>query len=108
MLDDPSIKPIVEAHYIVLWIDCGENVQSKRFENLNGEKLCKQIGIWTGFPSYATLDPSGNVLKVTGSLGYPDDAGGDHRFFEVLNAGPKPLTPAEQSAMQSYLTTHRM
>lgn len=107
MLDDPSIKPIVDKHYEVLWIDCGEQESAKKFENKNGTKLCKQLGIWTGFPSYAAVAPTGKVLVTVGTNGYPDNAQDDEKLFKVLNAGKELLSKDEIATMQAYLNAHR-
>jgi len=107
MLDDPAIKPIIDKHYEVLWIDCGEQESAKKFEHKNGTKLCKQLGIWTGFPSYAAVAPTGKVLVTVGTNGYPDDARGDEKLFQVLNAGSGLLSKDERATIQGYLNAHR-
>jgi thiol-disulfide isomerase/thioredoxin len=106
MFKDPAIKPIVDKHFEVLWIDCGEQETGKKFENRNGTKLCKQLGL-ASFPSYATIAGDGSLLERTGDAGYPGDADDDARFFKVLNAGRKLLSADELSTMQTYLNTHR-
>lgn len=107
MFEDRSIKAILDNHYVVLWIDCGEVPQNKRYENVNGEKLTKRLGILTGFPSYAAVGTDGKVLAVAGSIGYPTDAGGYEKFFEVLNAGSHVLSDGETEVIRAYLDNHR-
>jgi hypothetical protein len=107
MFNDPSIKPIMEKHFEILWIDAGEDVTRKQYENLNGWKLIKQLDLNTGFPSYAAIDGDGKVVEKAGGIGYPSEPQSDSRFFRVLNAGGTPLSDQEQKTMQGYLNSHR-
>jgi len=107
LLEDPTVKPIVDRHYKVLWIDCGELESGKKYENLNGTKLCKQLGIWTGFPSYCTVDGEGKVLVTVGTNGYPGNEREDEKLFLVLDAGRGLLSAGEKAAIQGYLNAHR-
>jgi hypothetical protein len=109
MLQDPAVKSIVGSRFEVLWIDAGEGTDlGKKSENKNGDALCKQLGIWTGFPSYASVDQSGKVVQVSGTLGFPGNSKDDERFFKVFDAGRAPLTAEERRKMQAYLDSHRM
>lgn len=107
MFEDATIKPIVESRFEVLWVDCGEPEAGKRFENKNGETLCKQVGIWTGFPSYAAVAAGGKVLERSGTLGFPTRDTEIDRFLRVMNAGSKPLSSADESALRSYIASHK-
>lgn len=107
MLKDPTVKPIADKHYKLLWIDCGEMERGKPFENKNGEVLCKQLGIWTGFPSYAAIEPETKKITVVGTVGYPDNKSDYDKFFKVFNPNGKLLSAEEVKTIQSYLDSHR-
>ena len=107
MLKDPTVKPIADKHYKVLWIDCGEMERGKPCENKNGEVLCKQLGVWTGFPSYAAIEPETKKITVVGTVGYPDNKYDYDKFFKVFNPNGKLLSVDELKTIQTYLDAHK-
>ncbi len=111
-LEDPQVRPILDAHFVVQDLDIWENKPEKAWENPGGDALYKQYGgvrangDKQGVPFFAVLTPAGTSLgdaRLNGdNIGYPSDPAAAEFFLKTLNSA-ETLSPEEMTTLKAGL-----
>lgn len=89
-LKDPEIKPIVDKHLNVLWIDCLEQGAKKDLENPGAAELMAQYGADKGgIPAMFIIDGHGKTVAssfIDGktNIGYPGEPNEIVHFLKMM------------------------
>lgn len=112
-LEDPQVKPVIDAHFVVQDLDIWENEPHKDWENPGGESLYKQYGGIRpsggkqGVPFFAVLTPAGASLgdaRLNGdNIGYPSDPASAAFFLKTLKTAAPDMADAEVAALRAGL-----
>ena len=112
-LEDPQVKPIVDAHFVVQDVDIWENEPHKDWDNPGGESLYKKYGgvrpsgDKQGIPFFAVLDSGGKPLgdaRLNGdNIGYPSEPASSDFFLKTLRAAAPDMTDAELATLKAGL-----
>ncbi len=112
-LEDPQVKPIMDAHFVVQDLDIWENKPTKAWENPGGAAFYKHYGgvrpdgDKQGVPFFAVLTPTGNSLgdaRMNGdNIGYPSDPAAAEFFLQTLKSAAPDLTTAEMATLKAGL-----
>jgi len=97
-LNGPQIKPLIDAHYVVLEEDVFEK-EKNGWENPGGQALFKQYGGTGGIPFYAVLNPFGkkigDSIANSENMGMPGNTAGVISFVGLIRATAPDLTEKE-------------
>lgn len=107
----PEVKPIVEQHFELAWLDVQERGTKKALENPGGnEVLAEWGGAEAGLPFYAVLDAKGAVLasalmhgpdgRPSGAAGFPGTAQEIDHFLWMVKKGASAITPSELETLR--------
>ncbi len=112
-LEDPQVKPVLDAHFVVQDLDIWENEPHKDWDNPGGEDLYKQYGGVRpsggkqGVPFFAVLTPAGTSLgdaRLNGdNIGYPSDPAAAAFFLKTLKTAAPEMTDAEIATLKTGL-----
>lgn len=115
-LEDPQVKPVIDAHFVVQDVDIWENEPHKDWDNSGGESLYKQYGGIRpsggkqGVPFFAVLTPAGASLgdaRLSGdNIGYPSDPASSAFFLKTLKSAAPDITDAEMAILKAGLQRH--
>ena len=112
-LEDPQVKPIIAAHFVVQDLDIWENKPTKAWENPGGDALYQHYGgvrpngDKQGVPFFAVLDTAGKSLgdaRLNGdNAGYPSDPAAAEFFLKTLQSAAPVLTSEEVATLKAGL-----
>ncbi len=112
-LEDPQVKPVMDAHFVVQDLDIWENSNHKGWNNPGGDALYAKYGgvrpngDKQGVPFFAVLTPAGTSLgdaRMNGdNVGYPSDSAAAEFFLKTLKRAAPELTPEEVATLKAGL-----
>ena len=98
-LEDPAVKPIIEANYVISYLVDMESKDKKELENPGGGEILKELGgEQSGLPFYAFIDGKGkmivnsNAMPKEQNIGYPAEKEEIAAFEGLLKKSAKHLT----------------
>lgn len=110
-LNSDGIKPIVDRHLEIVWIDGMERTPEKKaqYENSGWERLMDQYGAKeAGLPAFFILNGKGETMASSirpkekgGNTGYPGEPDEIAHFIGMMKAAG--MTDAEQSTLKLKL-----
>jgi thiol-disulfide isomerase/thioredoxin len=104
LLNAPEIRPILDAHFVVVRITAWEHGTKEALNNPGGDELMDRLGGGSSIPFYALLDANGRHVASSG--GYPSDSASVETFLELIARGA-PRMPAEaRLTLSKYLNLH--
>ncbi len=112
MLDDPTIKSILEKQYVITHLDILETQKGKKdsLENPGGKEIAANLGgEKSGLPFFAFLDKTGkkladsNVMPKDQNIGYPATAGEIQEFGKLLEKTAPRLSNDERAKVLAFL-----
>jgi len=108
-LEDPEVKPLIEANYVVTHLVVMESKEKKELENPGGGEIMKELGgEKSGLPFYAFIDAKGkmvassNVMPKDQNIGYPGTKEEIEAFEMLLKKTAKHMTDDQRSQVMSY------
>lgn len=108
-LQDPEVKPLIDANYIVTHLVVMESKEKKDLENPGGAEILKELGgEKSGLPFYAFIDGKGkmiassNVMPKDQNIGYPGSKEEIEAFEMLLKKTAKHMTDDQRSQVMSY------
>lgn len=108
-LIDPQIKPIMDAHFVVLDLDIWERGKNK-WENPGGVDLYKQYGGPNSVPFFVVTDDAGkklgDAMHNRENMGMPSQPDDVQFFLNTLQTAAPSLTGAELATLKAGLQRH--
>jgi len=108
-LEDPGVKPLIEANYVVTHLVVMESKEKKDLENPGGGEIMKELGgEKSGLPFYAFIDGKGkmiansNAMPKDQNIGYPAAKEEIEAFEMLLKKTAKHMTDDQRSQVMSY------
>ena len=108
-LQNPDVKPLIEANYVVTHLVVMESKDKKDLENPGGAAILKDLGgEKSGLPFYAFLDAKGkmiansNAMPNDQNIGYPAEKEEIAAFEGLLKKSAKHMTDEQRSQVMSY------
>lgn len=108
-LQDPGVKPHIEANYIVTHLVVMESKEKKELENSGGSEVMKELGgEKSGLPFYAFIDGKGkmiansNTMPKEQNIGYPAANEEITAFEGLLQKSAKHLTNEQRAQVMGY------
>jgi thioredoxin-related protein len=108
-LEDPAVKPIMEANYVTTHLDVMESKEKKELENPGGFEIMKELGgEKSGLPFYAFIDGKGtmiansNAMPKDQNIGYPAEKDEIAAFEGLLKKTATHLSDDQRSEVMSY------
>ena len=108
-LEDPGVKPLIEANYAVTHLVVMESKEKKELENPGGAEIMKELGgEKSGLPFYAFIDSKGkmiansNAMPKDQNIGYPAEKEEIAAFELLLKKSAKHLTDEQRSQVMGY------
>jgi hypothetical protein len=108
-LEDPGVKPIIEANYVITHLVVMESKEKKILENPGGAEIMKDLGgEKSGLPFYAFIDGKGkmivnsNAMPKDQNIGYPAAKEEIAVFEGLLKKSAKHMTDDQRSHVISY------
>lgn len=113
VLENPAIKNIIEASYVVVRLDVMESANKKDLENPGGQQIINNLGgAKSGLPFYAFYDGSGqrlansNVMPDNQNIGYPGSPEEIVAFEKLLQQTATRMTEEQHGQIVAYLKQH--
>ncbi len=106
ILEQPEIRPIVDAHFEVVWLTVLERGDKKALENEGAMELLTRHsgGASPTLPFVALLDPQGKLLASSigprGNVGFPAVPHEVDHFVGMLKTAAPRLTAAELESLR--------
>jgi thioredoxin-related protein len=106
-LDDKDMKPIIDKHMVVLWLDCQEREGKKNLENPGVDAVVTHFDAeGAGLPSMHIIDGVGKMVatsirKEGGNIGYPGQPDEIAHFLLMLKVAK--FTEAELKTIEADL-----
>ena len=108
-LQDPEVRPLIEANYVVIHLVVMESKDKKELENPGGAEVMKELGgEKSGLPFYAFIDEKGtmiansNAMPKDQNIGYPAEKEEIAAFEGLLKQSAKHMTDDQRSQVMSY------
>ena len=108
-LQDPEVRPLIEANYVVIHLVVMESKDKKELENPGGAEVMKELGgEKSGLPFYAFIDEKGtmiansNAMPKDQNIGYPAEKEEIAAFEGLLKKSAKHMTDDQRSQVMSY------
>lgn len=105
-LTDPQVKPLIQAHYVVVEEDVWEHGRNA-WENPGASALFQKYGGRHAIPFYAVLTPAGRELgnSISGAetMGMPSSPAQEKAFLGLFARAAPGLTSADRAALKAGL-----
>ncbi|MGO8672300.1 MAG: thioredoxin family protein [Capsulimonadaceae bacterium] len=109
-LDLPTVKPIMDSHYTMLWLDEFEHSGSDVPQNSGAQELMDNYGEGKadGIPFFAVIDPEGNVLargftRNGDVMGMPTTSDDFDTFIAMIHDTSPGITDDELAMLRRQL-----
>jgi thioredoxin-related protein len=114
-LETEAIKPIIERHFVVVWLTTMEAQDKKALENPGADRVLADLGgAEEGIPFTVFMDADGKVLvdsrvegKAGANIGHPVKPEEVAWFMEMLKKGAPKMTPSETETVKKALLAQK-
>ena len=103
-LEAPEIKPLLDAHYVMVRITVWESRDKAVLNNTGGEAMMAMWGAPRSIPFFAILDASGTLAAKGGD--YPGNSARIQEFLGLLERTAPRMPASARNEFRRYLETH--